>query len=624
MLTALAGMAGLVTDYGSGLFNRLRDQRIADAAAIAGATIYDTTQSSSDMNTAVANVGALNGISSGNISATLINSPTGDGNKAVQVTVHSSVPLTFSRLLRPSVPAVAVSAVSYGEMKSGGQGCIVALNSSGTGVTTSGGTSISAANCAVASNQTITCNNQTSITTNFAYYYTATPNCPNLKNSSGGTPSEMQAYTTDPLSGTSEVLGQTGRLSTVEAITSPPAVGLSGAATSLAFTSSSSGTITSALAVQGCSGAFASSVWTVTCPAGITLNYNVISVAGGVTVNFNVNGSPTNTYNFTEVATGAGTLNFGPGTYNVAQGILTTNGSAVTTFGAGTFTVGAPPTSTTCNSSTKYSICNGGPTMTFAGPSTFVLTGGVYTKGSSVLNLGSGSSNSFNIGKAADGNSLYMASGADVQFGDATGSGDLFQMAGNLNDPSGGTCLKVGAATNHDINGYYLTAGGNILGAGVYTVANYMSIGGSNGGDVTCWGTETGVNASGVTLVIGGQTLDASGRAFYVAAGYGMVTITAPTSGSTQNIAVIGPTSSSNTGTSMFTEGSSNTSISGAFYFPYGNISQSGASSIGNGPSQCLELIGAQVTLTGGATLASSCNIPGVGLTDKGVVSLVQ
>jgi hypothetical protein len=268
--------------------------------------------------------------------------------------------------------------------------------------------------------------------------------------------------------------------------------------------------------------------------------------------------------------------------------------------------------------------------MTFAGPSTFTLAGGIYTKGSSSLTLGSsGTTNSFNIGKATDNNSLYVGNGASVIMGDATGSGDVFQMAGNMNT-GGGSCLKMGAAAQHDINGYYLPAGGNILGSGVYTVSQYVALGGGNGGNVTCWGTSTGLSASGVTFVVGGSTLDTSDCAspycsFYVGAGYSNVTLTAPTSGSTQGLAVIGPTTSSNLSGATFNEGSSGTSISGAFYFPYGPINQAGSSNIGDGSGQCLELVGSQVTLTGGSALASSCNIPGVGNAGwSGVVSLVQ
>lgn len=623
MMVSFVGMAGLATEYGNGLLNRMEDQRTADAAAIAGATIYSQTNSSTSMGTAATNVAALNGIASGSVSSTLVSSPSGDGNQAVQVTVGSNVPLMFSRLIQSGKSQLAVQATAYAEVKPGKPGCIIALKSSGAGVSVSGGAALDTQSCTVASNQTVTCSGGGSITADYVFYDSAAPSCTNLHNSSGGAPTEKQIVSSDPFASSSNVTTQTGRLSTVSAMTSPSGPpNASGSA--LAFASSSSTTITTALAGQGCSGSFASSVWTVTCPAGGTYRFGTISVSGSATVNFNTSGSASNTYSFSQIATGSGTLNFGPGTYNVPLGIVTTNGSAVTTFAAGTFNIGAS-SAVSCNSSNTYSICNGGPTMTFAGPSTFVLAGGVYTKGSSTLTMGSsGSTNSYNIGKAADGNSLYMGSSAIVSFGDATGTGDVFQMAGNMNDPNGGTCLKVGAATYHDVNGYFLTAGGNILGSGIYTVSDYVSLGGSNGGNVTCWGTSTGVSGSNVTLVIGGSTLDSSGHAFYVGAGYSTVTLTAPTSGNTANLAVIGPTSTSNTGTAVFTEGASNTTVSGAFYFPNGAVSMSGAASLGNGTGQCLELVGSQISLSGGSALGSICDVAGASNDNPSLVALVQ
>jgi Flp pilus assembly protein TadG len=647
MMVTMAGVAGLVADYGTGLFNRMEDQRIADTAAVAGARVYDETQSSSAVTTAVTNIAALNGISSGNVNSSIVNSPTGDGNQAVSVTVGSQAPVTFSRLLMhsASTSTLSIQASAYAEMKPGGAGCVIALSGSGNGVNLTGSGTISAPGCAVASNQTINCHSSSNpITTRYAYYDTSGLNCGSNANKdnwisapTGYTLSEAQQNTSDPLAGTSEVLGQTSRLTTVEAITSPAAPTVPGG-TDLAFTSSSSTTITNALTAQNCTGSVASSIWTVTCSGsggggmgsgGGTHSFGKLSVASGVTVNFNVSGSSSSVYNFAQVSSGGGVFNFGPGTFNIAQGILTTNGSSsiAMTFSSGTYNIGYPSSATSCNSSYYYSICWGAGTLTFNGSSTFVLAGGIYVKASTSATLGSGSTNSFNIGKAHDNNSLTMGGSAQAVFGDATGTGDIFQMAGNVNLASGGICMKMGAATQHDINGFFLTAGGNVLGSGVYTVSQYVSLGGSNGGDVTCWGTDTGVSASGVTFVIGGTTLDGSGHAFYVGAGYANVTITAPTSGNTQNLAVIGPTTSTNTGTALFTEGSTNASISGAFYFPYASITQNGASGInvGNGSGQCLEMIGSEVDITNGGAMASSCNIPGVGTSgSSGLVSLVQ
>lgn len=302
MITSLVGAAGLVADYGNGLFNRIEDQRVADAAAIAGATVYSETTSATSMGAAVTNVASYNGVASGSVASALVNSPTGDGNKAVEVTVSSTAPLTFARLLQPRQTQIAIQAISYAEMKLGGQGCIIALKSGGTGITASGGTAVTAQNCSVASNQTITCSGGATITVGVVYYDSAVPSCSGLKTSTGGTPTETQAYTPDPLMGTPEVLGQTGRLARVEAMTSPSGP-TAGSGTSVAFSSSGTTAITAAMTGQGCTAVLASKVRTVTCPSNGTLNFGTISVASSVTVNFNLNGTG-DTYNITQVSTG--------------------------------------------------------------------------------------------------------------------------------------------------------------------------------------------------------------------------------------------------------------------------------------------------------------------------------
>jgi hypothetical protein len=182
--------------------------------------------------------------------------------------------------------------------------------------------------------------------------------------------------------------------------------------------------------------------------------------------------------------------------------------------------------------------------------------------------MGSGSTNSYYFGTDTNGDSVFLGGNASVILADATGTGDIYQFAGNMNNPNGSSCLQMGAATQHDVNGFFNSSGGNVLGSGVWTVGGYVSLGA--GGDVTCWGTQTGMTASGVTFVVGGATLDSHGRAFYVTAKD--VTLTAPTSGATQGLAVIGPTTSSNTGTAEYHAGTGNTNVSGAFYVPYGAI----------------------------------------------------
>jgi len=97
------------------------------------------------------------------------------------------------------------------------------------------------------------------------------------------------------------------------------------------------------------------------------------------------------------------------------------------------------------------------------------------------------------------------------------------------------------------------------------------------------------------------------------------VTLTAPTSGTLQDVVV----ASNGAAGATFSEGASGNSLSGAFYFPIGPITLSGAGNVGNGAGQCLELIGSAITLLGGSTLASAC-LGLAGSASGGTVVLVQ
>lgn len=153
MTTTLVGVAGLVADYGNGLLNRMHDQTMSDTAAMAAATVYSEVGTTAAMNTAVSNVASLNGYASGNVSASLVSSPTGDGNQAVKVVVNSTVPLTFTRVLI-NQSSVGVTATSYAELKSNTPGgCVLALDTTAhQAITISGSANVQEPNCTVVSN----------------------------------------------------------------------------------------------------------------------------------------------------------------------------------------------------------------------------------------------------------------------------------------------------------------------------------------------------------------------------------------------------------------------------------------------------------------------------------------
>jgi hypothetical protein len=139
------------------------------------------------------------------------------------------------------------------------------------------------------------------------------------------------------------------------------------------------------------------------------------------------------------------------------------------------------------------------------------------------------------------------------------------------------------------------------------------------------------LTALGVTLVISGTTTVSCGSlasAFCLGAGFATVNLTAPTSASTlgsstAGLAVIGPLA--NTAAAAFTSGATNTRISGAFYFPDGAVSMSGAASLHDtvDATACLMLVGSQVTLANGSAVGSTCT--GLGGAVAGTtIALVQ
>jgi hypothetical protein len=608
-LPALIAFSSLVGEYGHGLLVKTEDQRVADLAAYAGALAYNSNATTSSITSAADAVAGLNGIASGNVSASLVNSPTGDGNSAVLVSVTSTLPVYLASIVGGGT-SLPVSASAYAELNVQSTGCIIALSSGGAGVSLTGGTAVTASGCSVASNASESVPCGTTITAKTVTYDSSAPTqgCSGIKGPGGAAATISQKLTSDPLAGTSAVTTATGRIATVTGFSGPSAPSVTtGGDVSFAYSQTST---QNQLIADGCTGTYASNTWTVTCTGATSYTFGNITTGGGITVNFNTSGASTTTYNFSGSIDNTGTaMTFGPGTYNIAGGLFT-GGGATTTFGSGTYDIGKA--STKCTDGVYYSICNTGSNLTFGANSSFTLQGGVYNNGGSTLVMGSsGEGNSFNIGPASSGNAMWLGGGATTELGDATNSGSLFQMVGNFWVPSGGgSCTYLGAAAEHDIQGDFLTAGGTVLGSGVYTITGYMDLGGSSGGDVSCNGTTVGLSGAGVTIVLGGSNLPTSGtcsgEVFCVAAGYNHVALTAPTgSAATAGLVVVGPASAS--GGAAFAEGASNTSLSGAFYFPQGPITLSGGASVGGGTGQCLEMIGTQVSLSGGTAAASNC-----------------
>jgi hypothetical protein len=602
-IPAMLGFTALVGEIGNALLMQVEDQRVADSAAYAAALAYNSTSSTTTMTSAAQNVGVLNGLAASAVSASLVVSPRSASSQAVMVTVQSTAPLFLAPVLSFG-SSMSVDAKAYAQVGASVSGCVIALSATGAGVTLSGGTSISAPSCSVASNNSIVVPCGDAITAKSLSYNGAAPSQP----CGGITGAITKASVSDPLATNAGVIAASARAVADESLTAPT---IASVHTGASITFDYSNSAVAVASAAGCVASYSDGTWTVTCPSGGTYNFGALSLGGGITVNFNVNGSAANTYNFSgEIYDSGSKLVFGPGIYNVAQGIRSGGGS-VTTFGAGTFNVGRDVNS--CNGEGYFSICNTGSSMTFGGPSVFVLTSGIYNSGGETLTLGSGTTNSFSIGPATDGNAVYLGGGSVTTFADATGAGDLFRIVGNMTE-SGGGCTTISAASYHDVDGNISLAGGLSLGSGLYAISGYLALGVFGGGDVWCAlaNANVGVSGTNVTIAVAGSAYITdfllNKDALYLGAGFSHVTLVAPTSGAFANIAIVGPTSASNAYGVQITEGASLTSVGGVLYFPNGPLGLNGGASIGAAASSCFSIIASQVTLAGGTSIsASSC-----------------
>ncbi|UCI18000.1 pilus assembly protein TadG-related protein [Mesorhizobium sp. B2-1-8] len=630
LLPVLIGMAALVTEYGGALVERAGNQRTADLAAYAGALAYNATKSTDQMTAAAVNVATLNGVPAADVQAALVTSPKTSGMNAVSVSIRTQKQLLLARVLNDR-QQLQIYANAVAELGAPAQtpGCMLALDGTKTGITLSGGTNITAAKCTVSSNNTVTVPCGTSISAIGVNYNSAAPPsqpCNGITGPNGTAAVIAKKSTPDPLAGNTAIAAAVARFSTVAAMSKPTAPAAPANSTNIDFAWSQGSTQGQATAL-GCTASWASptSTWTLNCGSKTTVNIGTITIGGGINLNFATSGAATTVYNIAGDLTTSGTTNFGPGIYNFAKG-LTTGGGATTTFGAGTFKFGISDNA--CGGIARVSLCNTS-TLTFGGPSTFELPGGLNNTGGAFVTLGSGTSNSYKIGPGGNGDAITLGGGSTTIMADATSSG-VFQVIGNVNGGGGGSCFVVPATAQHDIEGNFIASGAVLLGAGVYTIDGYFALGGSGGGSASCGGSTISVSGTDVTLVLSGKAKSNSGSCngyvFCVAAGYSNIVLTAPQTGAMAKLAVIGPTSTSVTAGATFAEGGSKAQLSGAFYFPYGPIIMNGGSSVLGSltdPSKCLQMIGSLITLSGGTAAASEC-IAASSSSANSKVSLVQ
>jgi hypothetical protein len=603
VLPVLLGFTALVAEFGSILVTEANNQRVADLASYSGALAYNSASSGKEAAALAAaqRIATMNNVSTSYLSVTYPTSIKTAGATSVKASITAPYTLLIARVLNSSA-SVPVTTDAYTEISGGAASCILALSSTGTGVTMSGGTSLTAPTCAVNSNNQVSASCGTTITASaLTYGTTLTEGCSNITANP-----KVQQTTTDPLAGNATVAALANRITdTVNGQSQPTAPAVpTGTDVSFAY---SNVTLS-----NGCTATRSGGNHTVTCPAGGTYNFGALTMGGGTTLSFDTSGTGSSTYNFSGVVNLTGsTHTFGPGTYNLAQG-LKTGGGTTTTFGAGTYRIGQLPSSVSgCNA--RYSVCHTGTSLTFRGPSTFEFSAGLAVTGGTTTRLGFDSSNanttgnSYWFGKSSGNDAVNTGGGVALWMADAMDSGKVFKVSGNFNADGGGACTMIPAAANHDIDGNLMTRGALKLGAGIYSIDGYMSMGDGGGGSANCNGETVSVKGIDVTIVLSGSSTCCSGRAFYSGAGYSNVVLKAPTTGTYEDLLVIGPQNSAQTGAGFFGEGSDHGVLNGIFYFPNGTMTMSGGSSVADQAGGCLQVIATSITIAQGAAMASAC-----------------
>lgn len=562
-LPAMIGIAAFSIELGQGYQAKIGYQGIADVAALAAANAYSTTKSDTTLTATALNVANMNGVTSANVTVTHLTNYSATVSDAVQVVLTKTVPVYFARIFK-SQASYTVSVVSIASLATASTpACVIALSTSSTGVSLSGGTKLTAPQCAIASNAAISVTggstisakattSSTSVSVDGGSSITADPVTygSSISVAAGssitGTQTHKSNSTADPLAGNTALAAAQSLLGTYTAPTTP---------TVPTGADMSPGYYPTTMTFQGYTGTLSGSTWTF--PAG--------------------------TYNFRNLNTGSLTVNIqGPSTVTVS-GSLTIGGGGKLIVGDGPVSINAP---VTLSGGTSMSLGAGRHylgAVTVGGGSSVTLGAGDLDVNGAINISGGGSTMTIGAGNYAIGhdtsspaNAIVLSGGSVLTFGNGT-----FSANGAITT-SGGSSITFGQTANHLINGNLSLNGSSTFGAGTYTI---------NGGFTNnTGGTMTGSN---VTFILTG-TLNVSGGT--------SVNLSAPTGTSTWGITDVLFATQSTSATTM--GGGTQDIFSGAVYAPNSAFSMSGGASA---TGTCFMIIAKSVTLASGPSAATMC-----------------
>ena len=154
IMPVVIGIVSLVAEFGHGLVTQTENQRIADIAAYAAGLAYSSNGTTAAMTSAAQNLAILNGLPASSVTASLVSSPRSATAQAVNVNVKTIGGLLLAPVLGYG-KMLPVNAKSYAQMSPTASACMIALNATGPGISLTGGSTITAPSCTVASNASV-------------------------------------------------------------------------------------------------------------------------------------------------------------------------------------------------------------------------------------------------------------------------------------------------------------------------------------------------------------------------------------------------------------------------------------------------------------------------------------
>lgn len=577
-LTVVMGMSGIAVELGNGYATKVRNQRVADMAAIGAALAYKNGGQSTAAATQVAkDIVIANGLSAS--MATVTVPVTIGAASAVQVQVTTSVPIKMASLLTSNASYNVTNVAAASLTSSSGTSCITALSSSNSSVDLNGGAAIVASGCAITTNGTVTLSGGATInakqvvatgtSANGGASFTTAPTANNILTKSNAASDTVMSTSAvqsalcyvNKINGTTDTDYTGGNTSCISPLVTPTKQSATVSTTdwNLTYQPRSASTLASyQTADNSCN---------YVIPAG-TYVIRTLTVNGGCSVSFQ-NGS-TLTVDDIDMSGSAMTI----GNVNLTvTGTFKINSDI--TIGNGTHYFGA--------------LDVGGGRNVTIGSGNFTVYGAITEAGGSKLMVGTSTGDTVTIGTKIDiqGGS-YLCFTANC--GTPTAVAGTFSVgalgASKTDDitTAGGSTLILPIANTHVIKGDLSLSGSSTLGSGLYVI----------GGDFTnnTGGTMTGKDVTfalgGTFALSGGTTLD----------------LAAPSNTSSYGITDILVATKSTAQTSI--GGGSSDKYSGVLYAPKSDLKVSGGGSISTSGSSCLMVVVNTASLTGSGNLNTS------------------